>query len=100
MDDGRLPTEGTMPVKYMLCRNKVADFATWKKVFDAHAEAQRQSGLHLQRLWRGLDNPNEVFMLFEVTDIDKARNFVASPKVPDAQCQSGVLEKPDIFFME
>jgi hypothetical protein len=88
------------PVKYMLCRNKVADFAQWKQVFDSHAEAQRQSGLYLQRLWRGLDDPNEVFMLFEVTDIDEARNFVTSPKVPDAQQQSGVLQKPDIYFME
>ncbi len=69
-------------------------------MFDSHAEAQRQSGLHLQRLWRGIDDPNEVFMLFEVTDIEKARSFVTSPEVPDAQRQSGLLEKPDIYFME
>lgn len=87
-------------MKYMLCHNKVTDFVRWKKVFDSHAEAQRESGLHLQRLWRGVDDPNDVFMLFEVSDIEKARTFVASPKVPDAQRQSGVLGKPDIFFME
>ena len=87
-------------MKYMLCRNKVADFAPWKMVFDSHAEAQRQSGLHLQSLWRGLDDPNEVFMLFEVKDIEKARSFVTSTKVPDAQRQSGVQEKPDIYFMQ
>ena len=87
-------------MKYMLCRNKVADFAQWKKVFDSHAEAQRKSGLHLQRLWRGIDNSNEVFMLFEVTDLEKARRFVTSSKVPDAQRQSGLLEKPEIYFME
>jgi len=87
-------------MKYMLCRNKVTDFAQWKKVFDSHADAQQQSGLQLQRLWRGIDNSNEVFILFEVTDLEKARGFVTSPKVADAQRQSGVLEKPDIFFME
>ena len=87
-------------MKYMLCRNKVTDFAQWKKVFDAHAGAQRQSGLHLQRFWRGIDDRNEVFMLFEVTDIEKARAFVTSPEVPDAQRQSGLLEKPDIYFIQ
>jgi len=86
-------------MKYMLCRNKVADFGAWKDVFDSHAEAQRQSGLHLKNLWRGLDDPNEVFMLFEVTDIEKARSFVSSPKVPEAQRQSGLLQKPQIYFM-
>lgn len=87
-------------MKYLLCRNKVADFDQWKIVFDSHAAAQRESGLHVQRLWRGLDDPNEVFMLFEVTDLDKARAFITSPKVPDAQRQSGVTMKPDMYFME
>ncbi len=29
---------------YLLVRLKVADFANWKRVFDSHAEAQRQVG--------------------------------------------------------
>lgn len=69
-------------------------------MFDSHADAQHQSGLHLQRLWRGLDDPHDVFILFEVTDLEKTRSFVTSPKVHDAQRQSGFLERPDIYFME
>ena len=84
----------------MLCRNEAANYSQWKKVSDSHAEAQRPSGLHLQRLWRGLDDPHEVFMLFDVTDLEKARSFVTSPNVPDAERLSGLLEQPDIYFME
>jgi hypothetical protein len=29
---------------HLLCRNKVADFAKWKQVFDSHARAHREAG--------------------------------------------------------
>lgn len=32
----------------MLCRNRVADFDTWWKVFESHAEDHRAAGLHLK----------------------------------------------------
>ena len=50
---------------FMLCRNRVRDFETWKKLFDSHAQAHREAGLHLTSLWRSTDEPNNVFFLFE-----------------------------------
>lgn len=84
---------------YLFCRHKVADFDQWKRVFDAHAEAQREAGLHVEKVLRNVEDPNEVFMFFRVTDIEKARAFVTAPEVPDAQTESGVVDKPDIYFL-
>ena len=83
----------------LICRNKVADFVQWKRVFDSHADAQRHAGLRLERIWRGVDDPNEVFMLFAVDDLDQARAFVTSPTVPQAQETSGLIGQPDIYFV-
>jgi hypothetical protein len=83
---------------YMLCRNKVVNYSTWKRVFDSHAAAQFEAGLSVEKVLRNLDDPSEVFMLFRVTDLEKARAFVCSPEVPDAQEQSGVVDDPDIYF--
>lgn len=60
---------------------------------------QRQSGLRLDKVLRNLDDPNEVVTWFEVTDLAKARGFVTSPAVPRAQEDSGVVDKPDIYFL-
>jgi hypothetical protein len=84
---------------YLLVRHKVADFTNWKRVFDSHAEAQRQSGLRIERVLRNLDDRDEVVLLFEVMDLEKARAFVSSPGVPRAKEQSGVVDKPDIYFL-
>ena len=84
---------------YMLVRHKVADFDKWKRVFDSHETAQRESGLRVDKVVRNLEDPTEVVLWFEVTDLEKARGFVSSPEVPDAQQQSGVVDKPDIYFL-
>jgi hypothetical protein len=82
-----------------LVRHKVREFHEWKRVFDTHKETQRHSGLRIEKVMRNLYEPNEVFLLFEVTDLAKARGFVSSSEVPDAQTAAGVMDKPDIYFL-
>ena len=84
---------------YMLARQKVSDFSRWRQVFDSHSTAQRQSGLVVEKVLRNMDDPNEVFVLFEVPDLQKARGFVGSPEVPEAKRQSGVIGDTDIYFL-
>ncbi len=81
----------------LICRQRVADFERWKRVFDSHAAAQRASGLHLERIFRNLDDPNDVVALFRVTDLEGARKFVTSPDVPKAQEESSLLGKPALL---
>jgi len=84
---------------YLLVRHKVKEFHEWKRVFDSHYAAQRDAGLRIEKVWRNLYEPNEVFLYFEVMDLAKARGFVFSPQVPKAQEESGVVDKPDIYFL-
>jgi hypothetical protein len=77
---------------YMLCRNLVSDFAKWKKVFDSHAQAHREAGLKLKQVWRSIENPDNVFFLFEVTDRNKAATFIQAPEAEEAGRASGVMD--------
>jgi hypothetical protein len=82
----------------MLCRNRVEDFEKWKAVFDSHLEAQDEAGLRFQTMWRDLDDPDNVFFLFEVLDIAKAKAFVESPESEEAGEVSGVIDG-EIHFL-
>jgi hypothetical protein len=84
---------------YLLVRHKVADFDRWRRVFDSHAKAQEEAGLRVEKVVRNIDEPSEVILWFEVTDLEKARGFVSSPEVPDAREDSGVLDRPDLYFL-
>ncbi|MFH1175791.1 MAG: hypothetical protein V1750_00170 [Acidobacteriota bacterium] len=76
----------------MLCRNRVADYSKWKFVFDSHAEAHRNAGLHLRDVWRDTAEPNNVFFLFEVASFERAQSFIGDPAAAEAGQASGVLD--------
>ena len=63
---------------YLLVRHKVADYATWKSGYDAHAPARANAGLTELHHLRSIENANEVVLLFSATDVEKARAFAAS----------------------
>jgi len=75
---------------YLLCRNRVADFSRWRKVFASHESAHREAGLRL--LWLALEEPNNVFFMFEVTNMEKARRFINNPDAAKAAEASGVID--------
>jgi len=83
----------------MLCRNRVEDFPRWSTVFDAHAGAHRDAGLHIVDLWRCVDEPNNVFFVFEVASLDRAREFINDPDAANAGAASGVIDG-EIHFVE
>jgi CRISPR/Cas system CSM-associated protein Csm4 (group 5 of RAMP superfamily) len=76
----------------MLCRNRIADFAKWKTVFDSHAQAHRDAALKLEHVWRSMEDPNNVFFVFQVLDINLARAFIQTPDAEEAGKASGVID--------
>jgi hypothetical protein len=84
---------------HLLVRHKVDDFDRWKAVFDGHAAAQRTAGITVTHVMRNVEDPGEVVLLFDVEDVERAKAFVFSPQVPGSQEESGVLDRPDIYFL-
>ncbi len=84
---------------YLFCKNKVEDYTKWRRVFDADAEGQRESGLHLLHLLRDTDDPNTVIMLFRADDLSKARAFTEAPRAGESAESSGVVGVPEVRFL-
>ena len=77
---------------YMLARSRVKDYVVWKAVFDSHAQLHRGAGLTFVGLWRCVDEPNNVFFMFEVADKDRAEDFCNSPESVQAGQDAGVID--------
>ena len=84
---------------YVLIRHKVADWEGWKPVYDAHASARAAAGLKEEHLFRNADNPHEVILLFTAESLDKARAFAKSADLRDKMQIAGVMDQPDIYFL-
>ncbi len=83
----------------LLCRNRVADFSKWKDIFDTHIEAQSAAGLRLANLWHSVEDPSNIFFLFEVSNIAKAQEFLSHPAAMEAGKMSDVIDG-EYHFLE
>ena len=50
--------------------------------------------------FRNADNPNETIFLLEWDNLANARRFAGDPSVQNVLMQAGLIDQPDIFFLE
>ena len=86
-------------MNYIPIRHKVADFGKWKPVYDAHTSARAAAGLKEERLLRNIDNPNKVVLLFSAQDLNKPKEFAGSDDLRQRMREAGVIDKPDVWFL-
>jgi hypothetical protein len=84
---------------HVLVRHKVEDFGKWKPIYDGHQEARAAAGLQELHLWHNIDDPNDIFLLFEVADVEEAKAFARSSDLKERMRDAGVMGAPDIFFL-
>ncbi|HEY3421452.1 MAG TPA: hypothetical protein VGK23_12950 [Methanomassiliicoccales archaeon] len=85
---------------HAIVRQNVKDFDAWKKVFDEDAGNRKTGSSKGGHLFRALDDPNNVFLLLEYEDLDKAKKFMNSDELKEAMKKAGVVGKPDIYLLD
>ena len=84
---------------FMLIRHKVKNFTIWKAGYDAHAPKRVEAGLTEKYLLRSILAPNEVVILFEAQDLERAQAFAESADLRETMQNVGVIDQPDIYFL-
>ena len=85
---------------YLLVRAKFEEFAKWKPIFDEHGAARKASGSKGGYLFRNANDPNELIVLFEWDNLEKARQFAQSDDLRERMQQAGLMDRPDVYFLE
>jgi hypothetical protein len=85
--------------QWVIITHKVKDFDAWLKVYDGEGTAQRASeGMVDVVLARGIDDPNLVHIVFDITDLAKAKAAITSEAKKQLMTSAGVEGKPTIEF--
>jgi heme-degrading monooxygenase HmoA len=69
-------------------------------VYDAHLAAREAAGLRELHLLHNVEDATEVVLLFEVENLGRAREFVRSEDLRHAMARAGVVDQPDIYFLD
>lgn len=84
---------------HMFIRHKVQDFDKWKPAYDSHQQAHAAAGLKERHWWHNIDDPNEIGLLFEVSEMDKAKAFVDSKELNERMTAAGVTATPHSLLL-
>lgn len=76
----------------LLVRNRVRDFATWRRYFDEGNALGARFGVSLASMWQATDDPNNVFFLLDIESVEKTEAFMATPESHELGEKSGVLD--------
>jgi len=83
----------------LLVRHRVRDYARWKRLFDASAAERAAAGSLGGRVFRDGDDPEDVVIVLEWADMDRARDFAEREDVIEAMERAGVVGEPDYLFL-
>ena len=84
---------------YLFVHHEVADYPAWKSVFDSSLDWRTRNGERNCRIFRGVQNPNELTLLFEWEDFDRARSFMASEELKSRMAKAGVKGAPQVEYL-
>ena len=84
---------------YVLIHHEVADYPVWKSVLDSSLDWRSRNGEHSCRIFRGVENPNDLTLLFEWENLEKARAFIASDELKHRMAKAGVKGVPQVEYL-
>ena len=82
----------------LIIRHTVADFDAWKPAFDEDTGRHKDAALELVSLLRGLEDDNDITVIFNVGDVDKAKAMLSSEDLKQRMTDAGVTSPPNIYF--
>ena len=85
---------------YLFVHHKVEDYEKWKSVYSEHEASRKAAGSQGARLWRNLNDGNELVIMTTWPDLDHAQAFASSPDLRATMQRAGVLGAPEVLFLE
>jgi hypothetical protein len=79
-------------------RHTVANYATWRKGYDAFQASAAAKSIKAQAVYQAADNPNDVTVTHDFASLADAKAFAGSEDLKKAMQAAGVVGAPTIWF--
>ena len=83
----------------VLVHHQVADYNNWRSVFDAALDFRHNGGECGCRIFRQAGDPNNLTLLFDWEDMEKAKRYMTSDELRKKMQQAGVVGAPEINYL-
>ncbi len=87
------------PFEVLEIKHSVKDYDKWRPAFNTDSTERKASGMEDIVVARNMDKPNNIYIALKVSDIQKAKDFGAAPRLKDVMDKAGVNSKPSMKFL-
>ncbi len=84
---------------HLLVRHTIADYKTWRGVFDASLDFRHQGGEQSCHIFRDTEQDGEITLLLEWETGERAHRFMSSPELQARMKEAGVLGAPEVHYL-
>lgn len=84
---------------HVLIIHEVADYPTWKAIFDGAAGIRREAGERSYQVLKYESDPNKIVHFSVWTSLDAAKAFFESPRLVQIRKDAGV-KAPEFIYLE
>lgn len=85
---------------YSIVRQRVENYAKWRRAFDEHAEAREAAGSRGGHLFRSVDDPAEVVVFLAWNDLNRARAYLEGAPEVSAEAEAGEVSERGVVLLE
>jgi hypothetical protein len=79
---------------YLTVIHECRDFSTWRTAYDADLPGRTAAGLTELHVVREHANPNMIGLVFEASDVNRAKAMMASPDLAKTMKAAGIVGTP------
>jgi hypothetical protein len=83
----------------LLIETKVRDYLTWRPAYDAHQPSRLGATITNGRVYCRPEDRNDMVLLFDVADVDKARAWTVGDDLNGVMTAAGVIGTPTFTFI-
>lgn len=84
----------------VILTHKVENYQKWKPIYDKDVERRKKAGLKEIICGQKSGEPNNVYMIFESSDPNKAKEMLNDTELKGLMDDAGVISKPEIIVIE
>jgi hypothetical protein len=78
----------------LFVRHRVADYQTWRAVFDEFFATRSSVGVTAEAVYQGVSDPNDVTLILTLPTAPAAEAFLENPELVAALRKAGVVGTP------
>jgi heme-degrading monooxygenase HmoA len=85
---------------YVVVMHKVEDYDKWKLLYDENGAMRKDYGSKGASVFHQANDPNNMVVITEWEDMEKAKNFAESEDLKTTMQKAGVIGQPVIYYLD